>query len=152
MNSYLLPSLIINIKLIFFKYITILKYNLKLSFKNFFFFINKKNFFFILKNNFKNIPLKLFLNKLFNFLNGFIKKIKISGKRFKFYINSFFFFFKMDTLKFSKTKLTTNIFLQKKKKYIKFFFFFNKILELLKKIKNLKIPNKYTKKGIIFLN
>jgi hypothetical protein len=152
MNSYLLPSLIINIKLIFFKYITILKYNLKLSFKNFFFFINKKNFFFILKNNFKNIPLKLFLNKLFNFLNGFIKKIKISGKRFKFYINSFFFFFKMDTSKFSKTKLTTNIFLQKKKKYIKFFFFSNKILELLKKIKNLKIPNKYTKKGIIFLN
>jgi hypothetical protein len=58
----------------------------------------------------------------------------------------------MDTSKFSKTKLTTNIFLQKKKKYIKFFFFSNKILELLKKIKNLKIPNKYTKKGIIFLN
>ena len=152
MYSLILPSIIIKIKLIFFKYLTILKYNIKLTFKNFLFFININKYVFILKFFFQNIYLKFFLNKLFNFLKGYIKKMIISGRRFKLYINSYFFFFKMDTYKFSKTKLTYNTYIKKKKKYIKFFFFSSKIFELFKKIKNLKIPNKYTKKGISFLN
>ena len=113
MYSLILPSIIIKIKLIFFKYLTILKYNIKLTFKNFLFFININKYVFILKFFFQNIYLKFFLNKLFNFLKGYIKKMIISGRRFKLYINSYFFFFKMDTSKFSKTKLTYNTYIKK---------------------------------------
>ena len=60
----------------------------------------------------------------------------------------------MDTSKYICLPLLKNIFLKKTKEMTKMFFFNINIFQLIKKIQNLKIPSKYTKrkKGIFFIN
>ena len=148
LNSYINYNVVlklINSKFLYFK-ITNKRYFLK----NINLFKIKKNIFFFLKKKNQNIFLNFFFLKLYYFLKGFKIKLSFGGRRFKFFINNNFFFFKMDTSKFLNVLLTKNMYIKKKKKYIQFFFYNINIFNIFKKIKNLKIPNKYTKKGIIF--
>lgn len=134
-----------------FQYLILKILKKKYVFKNIFYFFVKKSILFFLTNNFQKIYLKLFLAKLIYFLKGFKINLNISGKRFKFFINKTFFFFKMDTSKFLCLSLFKNFFFDKSKKQVKLFFYNKKIFQMVKSILKLKIPNKYTKKGI-FLN
>ena len=118
--------------------------------KNFYFFYFKKKVLFFLKSNYKITFLKLFLKTIFNFLQGFIVSFTITGRRFKFFINSNFFFFKMDTSNFLNINLLYDIFIKKNKKIINFFFLDLRVFKIIEQIKNLRIPDKYTKKGILF--
>lgn len=131
----------------------LLKYNQKtMILKNILNFYYKKNLIYFLNTKYKLIFIKAFLNKLFYFLKGFYTTIEIKGRRFKYFINKNFIFFKMDTSKFLYLEILNNLFIKKRKKKIKFFFFEINIFKTLKNIQKLKIPNKFTKKGIFFLN
>lgn len=126
----------------------------KFIFKNLNFFFFKTKLFFFLNKKFRINFLKIFFKKLINFLKGFKIYFIVQGRRFKYYINSKFIFFKMDTSKYICLPLLNNIFLKKTKEMTKMFFFNINIFQLIKKIQNLKIPSKYTKrkKGIFFIN
>ena len=150
MSSLLFFSYFKVIKLVNFKYFNINIFKKKIILKNISFFLFKKNNLFFLNKKIQNVFFNLFLKKLLTFLKGYKIYFNIQGKRFKFYINNFFFFIKMDTSKFTFLKMINNFYLKKSKKIIQFYFFDVKIFHLIKNIQKLKVPNKYTKKGIFF--
>ena len=57
----------------------------------------------------------------------------------------------MDTSNFLNINLLYDIFIKKNKKIINFFFLDLRVFKIIEQIKNLRIPDKYTKKGILFL-
>jgi hypothetical protein len=138
------------LKLFNFQFLILKILKKKYIFNNLYFFFLKKNILFFLINNYKKNFLNFFLSKLLTFLKPFKVILKISGKRFKFFLNKDFFFFKMDTSKFLYLSLFKNFYFNKNKKQVKFFFFNKKIFQMIINIVKLKIPNKYTKKGISF--
>ena len=138
------------IKLVNFKYFNIKIFKKKIRLKYISSFLFKKNNLFFLNKKTQNIFFNLFFKKVLMLLRGYNIDFNIQGKRAKYYINIFFFFIKMDTSKFIFLKMINNFFLKKSKKIIQFYFFDVKIFHLIKNIQKLKIPNKYTKKGIFF--
>lgn len=154
MFGILILSFYNSLKIINSKYYILKILKKKFIFKNFNFFFLKTKLFFFLKKKFRINFLKGFFKKLINFLKGFKIFFFVQGRRFKYYINSKFIFFKMDTSKYICLPLLKNIFLKKTKEMTKMFFFNINIFQLIKKIQNLKIPSKYTKrkKGIFFIN
>lgn len=154
MFGILILSFYNSLKIINSKYYVLKILKKKFIFKNLNFFFLKTKLFFFLKKKFRINFLKIFFKKLINFLKGFKIFFFVQGRRFKYYINSKFIFFKMDTSKYICLPLLKNIFLKKTKEMTKMFFFNINIFQLIKKIQNLKIPSKYTKrkKGIFFIN
>ena len=130
----------------------LLKFNKKnLFLKNILNFYYKNNFIFLYNVKYKKTFIKTFINKLYYFLKGFYHILEVKGRRFKYFISKNFFFFKMDTSKFLYLNFFDNFFFKKKKKKIKFFFFEINIFKLLNNMQKLKVPNKFTKKGIFFI-
>jgi hypothetical protein len=150
MSSILFFSFFKVIKLVNFKYFNINILKKKIILKNISFFLFKKNNLFFLNKKIQNVFFNLFLKKLLTFLKCYKIYFNLQGKLFKFYIYNFFFFLKMDTSKFTILKMINNFYLKKSKKIIQFYFFDIKIFHLIKNIQKLKVPNKYTKKGIFF--
>lgn len=153
MYSSVLFNFKITLKYIKFKYLSfkILKKKVLLIKKIYLKFL-KKNILYIISKSNQTIFLKKFFKKLWNFLLGFKIFFNILGRRFKFFINKDFIFFKMDTSKYFVLKMLKNVKLIKQKKIISFFFFDVLTFQFWKKILKLKIPTKYTKKGIALYN